>query len=99
MQNSFSSSISTNSNLETETPTSNSNKNAKNLPSKIEKKRFYREEWKIVLDNEKATEGRLENLIINPRDSWGMWCKACTGFASQYGNEILHKFCKRSAQF
>lgn len=64
-----------------------------------QKKRYYREEWKIVQNDKKATEDRIQNLVIDAKDPWGMWCKACTQFAAELGSRYLTNFVKDFSQF
>ena len=61
-----------------------------------QKKRYYREEWKIVPNDKKATEDRLSNLVIDAEDPWGMWCESCTKFAAELGSKYVTNFVKNS---
>lgn len=66
---------------------------------KSQTKKRYWEEWKIVKDDKKASEDWLEDLIINSKDAWGMWCKACTKFAPKMGIKSCSNFVKGHENF
>lgn len=63
------------------------------------KKRYFREEWKFVINDEKATNDRMSNLIINSQDSWGMWCKVCTEWAPKINPKFCTNFVKDYPSF
>jgi hypothetical protein len=71
----------------------------KSINTDKENSRQYREEWKLVKNDEKATEDRMKNLIIDASDPWGMWCLVCTKWASQISTKCLSNFVKSAKNF
>lgn len=66
---------------------------------KVQKKRHYREEWKIARNDYEGTKDRKENLIIDAADSWGVWYKVCTQWAPKLGAKFCTNFVKNNQHF